>query len=433
MANVIERHISEILRPYPQVRTITKQSYQFTMYYIGKVKYLFHQGTPDLVQAQALSDQKHHCFFGYYNQCPWDNSGRYIVYLKVPFAKRMPKPGESAEICLVDLNNDSGPETIAETKAWCWQQGCMLQWLEDSSGQNIIFNGFQGGEYVSVVSDLYGKIKMVLPLPIYAVSKDGKKAMSLNFSRLHYSSPGYGYTAKPYTMITSPVPENDGIWHMDIKTGKYKLIISLKQIVRDYWVKEFENGSHYFNHLEFNPSGTRFVFFHRWFKRGKRNSRGQDFTRMFTANPDGSDLYLLADHGMVSHFTWKDDIHLLAWAKHPSAGCRYYLFEDQAETVKIVGEGSLTEDGHPTYSPDGRWILTDTYPNAERMRTLILFDTVSSKRIDLGRYLAPFVFDGQIRCDLHPRWSRDGKSVCFDSVHEGMRAVYAVSVEELIS
>jgi len=153
---------------------------------------------------------------------------------------------------------------------------------------------------------------------------------------------------------------------------------------------------------------------------------------MFTVNPDGSDLYLVADREMVSPFTWRDDRDLLAWANHPMAGRRYYLFEDQTQNVEVVGEGVLTEDGHPTYSPDGRWVLTDTYPNAGRIRTLILFDTRISKRYDSARYFAPFRFDGPMRCDLHPRWSPDGRQVCFDSAREGARRVYIMDVAELV-
>jgi hypothetical protein len=37
-----------------------------------------------------------------------------------------------------------------------------------------------------------------------------------------------------------------------------------------------------------------------------------------------------------------------------------------------------------------------------------------------------------IRCDLHPRWGRDGRAVCIDSAHEGARQMYVLDVSGLV-
>jgi hypothetical protein len=66
------------------------------------------------------------------------------------------------------------------------------------------------------------------------------------------------------------------------------------------------------------------------------------------------------------------------------------------------------------------------------MRTLILFHLASGRRIDIGRFYAPPELQGPVRCDLHPRWSRDGKMICFDSAHEGTRQVYVINATEIV-
>jgi Tol biopolymer transport system component len=54
------------------------------------------------------------------------------------------------------------------------------------------------------------------------------------------------------------------------------------------------------------------------------------------------------------------------------------------------------------------------------------------RRVDIGRFYAPKELDGEIRCDLHPRWTRDGKTVSIDSVHEGSRQVYVLDVTPVV-
>ena len=371
-------------------------------------------------------EPKHH-FFGYYDKCPWDSAGRYILALEVDFMNRPPTPEDEAVIGLVDLAEDCRWIPLTKTRAWNWQQGCMLQWLPSAPHRKIIYNDRDNDEFISVVMDIWTGEVSKLPIPIYTVSHDGKFALSLNFSRLQRTRPGYGYPGVPDKWRDEPHPKEDGIYWMSLETGEYYLVISLDQIVKFKPKPSMKGAIHWFNHLLFNPNDSRFVFLHRWTR-----PNGGWFTRMLTANPDGTDLYCIADHDMVSHFDWYDSKRILAWARQYDVGDRFFLFTDLTSEREIVGEGLLTQNGHCSYSPDRRWILTDTYPDCRGMRHLLLYNIERNELIEVGKFFSPPELKGEIRCDLHPRWSRDGKEMCIDSAHEGSRQMYIVDVSRIV-
>ncbi len=370
---------------------------------------------------------RHH-FFGYYDKCPWSANERYLLCLEVGFMDRPPTPHDRATICLIDLKENFEIRRLAYTFAWNWQQGCMLRWLPGKEDRVLMFNDRREGRFVSVFIDLKNEECWMLPTPIYAVSPDGKHALSLNFARLNDTRPGYGYCGLKDPWYDKAAPEEDGIYLVNLRDGSSELIISLGQIARLDPKESFKGAKHWFNHLLFNTKGNRFIFLHRW-KRPGETFR----TRMFTSGLGGEEICCLIDSGLVSHFDWRDENHILVWALVPGKGTGFFIVEDFTGSAIQVGKGLLVRDGHCSFSPDRRWILTDTYPDAEGYRSLLLFDTRTEQLIHIGKFYSPPELKGEIRCDLHPRWSRDGREVCIDSAHEGTRQMYIVDISRLVA
>ena len=81
-------------------------------------------------------------------------------------------------------------------------------------------------------------------------------------------------------------------------------------------------------------------------------------------------------------------------------------------------------DGHPMINPKKKnLVLTDTYPNKFGFQKLIVFDLLKKKIIwqtDL-KFSTHFLF-GE-RCDLHPKWSDDGKKIVVDYAIKNQRLV----------
>jgi hypothetical protein len=376
--------------------------------------------------ARAVTHGPKHHFFAYYDKCPWDKTGRYLLAMEIDFYDRQPNPGEPLTVGMVDLKDNDRYIPLDKTLAWCWQQGTMLQWLNSAPDREIIYNAYEDDRYISIIRDVHGGKTRKLPRPIYAVSQDATQAVTLDFDRLGRTRPGYGYIAGPEKYKDDPAPEMAGLYWMDLKTGQNKQIVSIAQAAAHKPLDTFGRGAHHwFNHLQFNPSGTRFLFLHRWGDPARRWG-----TRLYTAKPDGSDLRLIVDTGMVSHFDWRDDDTILAYANGKDRKAFFFLINALSGDMQAVGKGVLVQDGHCSYSPDRRWILNDTYPDRQHMQTLMLYRPADNKRIDIGRFYQPPKLTGRpFRVDLHPRWNRDGTQVCIDSSHEEpTRQMYVVDV-----
>lgn len=376
----------------------------------------------------AVTSGPEQYWFGYYDKFPWDATGRYLL-TATPTGPTAPLTGgETLRIGLIDLHDGNRLREFDTTAAWCWQQGTMLQWLPHAADRLVIYNRLDDGRFVSVIRDVHTGETRILPRPIYCVSPDGSQALSLNFARLGHTRPGYGYVTLPDPWRNVPTPEDDGIYHLDLRTGESRMLFSIADVARlDHAARPLPGCAVWFNHLLFNTDGSRFIFLLRWM-----NPQNRRITCALTAASDGSDLRVLNDHTMTSHFDWRDRDTLLAWARREDRGQHYYLFNDRTGTVDIMGEELFTTDGHCSYSPDRRWVLTDTYPDAESYRTLILYDIAGNHRIDIGRFYSQPDMKVEVRCDLHPRWSRDGRQVCFDSAHTGERQMYVMDVSGIV-
>ena len=99
---------------------------------------------------RAVTALPGHHSFGYYDKCPWDVSGRYLLALRAPFCDRSPEAEDVATLGLVDLHEGDRCRPFAETRAWNWQQGCMLHWLRApvrrvAGGGGAAWRGVPGG------------------------------------------------------------------------------------------------------------------------------------------------------------------------------------------------------------------------------------------------------------------------------------------------
>ena len=381
------------------------------------------------ISVEPLTTGPGHHWFAYYDKLQFDPSGRYVLGMEVDFEHRSPTPHDDVSIGMIDLQDGNRWTELGRSSAWCWQQGCMLQWLPGSDTR-IIWNDRQGDRFISHLLDTRTGTKRTIPSPIYTLSPDGKTAFATDFARNNDTRPGYGYPGIPDPNYNNLAPDDSGIWRVDLETGTHDLILTLADIVTVPSPHGDVTGAkHWFNHLLVSPDGSRLEFLHRWTVNGSGRR-----TRMLTCAPDGSDVRVVDDCGVTSHFIWLDNHHILAWSRAHSDRGDFCLFDERTGDFKPVGSDLMIVDGHVNCLPQAEWIVNDTYPDKNRTRSLYLYHLPTNQRIDVAGLRAPPEYDGEWRCDLHPRISPDGTKLTVDSAHEGNgRQIYLVDITEIVS
>lgn len=398
-----------------------------------------------------------HYFFGYYNKSNWDSTNRYVLALQVPWADHVVSAELVAGVGYFDTQDGDRFVRLAQTTTWNWQMGAQLQWLDNAPGKTVIYNvrsetpGLRYPGFGSEVRDIETGVSRELPMPVYVVAPNSEWALCVNYRRLWVTHQTIGYADYTPVQALEKFPANDGIYRMSLASGATELVVSYQALRYFHPRDSMANALHWVSHIEINPASNRILFLHRW------TERVADETcflhRLITMNPDGSDLRLLecSDHPLpqlaadfdptavgtfdyekseyqISHPLWQDNRHIIVWGPH-AGQIHYHLYTDELEgEVRVIGEGVLTENGHMSFSPaNPRWLLSDTYPDAQtHERYLFVYDMLTGERTNLGQFYTSPDLSKENRCDLHPRWRRDGQQVCIDSIHLGERRIYII-------
>jgi hypothetical protein len=357
-------------------------------------------------------------FFGYYNNSPCNSRGD-VLFLKVKKERVRGSLTEAASIMV--KRSDREIKEIAVTRSWNWQQGCMLQWFPGSNDL-LLFNDYdiKSDQFISKIVNIEGELIGMFQCPVNCVSKTGKFALSLNYTRLARLRPDYGYFNRKNSAL--PPDNDDGIWYLDLSTGQKNIIISLADLTKLALSPTMHGAIHKVNHIDINPSGTRFMFLHRWI-----GPQGR-LMRLITANPDGTDLQILNGDEMTSHCCWLNDTQILSFCNHKGK-VGYFIFDDLGNEKVHFLENMPLRDGHPSISPDGKWIITDTYPDRARFSNLFLYNLKDGTLQLKASFRQPCRYKKEMRIDLHPKWSFDSQSVFFESGHEGTRRLYEIIID----
>lgn len=411
--------------------------------------------------AFRTSSERYSHFFGYYDKCPLSRDNTKLLSHRVSFDGRAVQDGDVAEVGYFDLAANRFV-VCGETLAWNWQQGSQLQWLPPEYGREIIYNSICDGRFVSTIYNIETGHERTVPFPVYTVHPNGREALGINYERHYWCRPGYNYQNIKNKKWDRPYHEEDGIWRIDLSTGEHHRIVNIVDIINHEPRSGFGFHDHWLEHVQYNPTGSRFMFFHRW------RAGDQDLSRVYSADAnDGSALHMYPDVGFYSHYAWKNDHQLTIWSlserasrknhvlrnvigivdrvpglkaiikavvqrtrpdrtpASPYAGSSLMNYEDRTPRYRVIGEGVLTGNGHQSWFADGEQLLNDTYQMEDGFRHLMTYDTKRHVKSLIGRFFSWYNDSGH-RCDLHPRISLDNRYIVIDSAHASNRQIVVI-------
>ena len=222
-----------------------------------------------LVPVWCITPNEGRCIHRFFDTSPISPSGRYLAVFRLPFEDRQPRPGDSGQVCVVDL--ETGKErVVAETQGWEPQMGANMNW--GGSDHVIFFNDVDASTWQPFAwkLDPLTGARQRMEGTVYHVSPDGRWLISANMTTMRITQPGYGVVApKEYIRRNIGPASDDGFYLTDAQTGKSHLLLSISDIVERARPRVIiENPLQqeiYGFHSKFNHQGNRLMMSLRWF------------------------------------------------------------------------------------------------------------------------------------------------------------------------
>lgn len=392
------------------------------------------------ITAQQITFGPKHHFFGYIGHCrtiPWNGTGRYMLCLETDFQDRMPRGDDVARVMLIDTHHGYAMEKTDESRGWNPQQGSMLYWNPGAPDTQFFFNDRdrETGMIFTVLYDIEQRKRVReyrfddTPVANGGVAQNGGSFLAINYGRMARLRPVTGYPDAFDWTEGVGVPDDDGIFRIDIETGEKVLVCSFRQTIdtlREQGALQPEDDPQvFFNHTLWNREDDRILFL----ARSGWDAPGVRLNGTFTMRPDGSGLTY---HGTVAgHPEWMPDSRILA---EGDEGLRVYDVPTK-QYVGVIGDKEIffSPKGDKALSPEGDWLVHGNrqVSGNEQYHEYVLYHMADgvflrSPRFRRGKYVS-----GDTRLDSAPCWNRDANQVLVPAIaDDGTRNLFVIQVHK---
>jgi hypothetical protein len=375
----------------------------------------------------------------YYCFCPWSPDGRLLLLA------RYDRVDPEAEICVMDTQ--TGRISVAgHSRDWNAHSVAFQQWQGPLN--RIFYVSCDDSGLVLATVNPDGSSEKILPAdefsPEIICSPDGRWAYA-------------GTSLKLLFPNDSVAPRHDkGLLGLNLETGERKMLLSMEQaaaLIPN--AGEAASWHLYAKRIVAHPRLPK-LFCNITNTFWDRDGREPRIRCLIVTGTDGSGPVYVG--GIVHHPNWhpRED-RIVANLTDFNGVMRFGLYRgDGSGLVEYVP--SARGSGHPSYSPDGRWLCTDA--SGPRGNRMILCDPVTGREIVIMEYesggeggYASFkaidsraggetvmdalrkVEEGAVKVwqtQCHPAWSRDGSAILFNADRGQGSQVFMVDVKRAL-
>ena len=362
-------------------------------------------------------------FFGYIGHVqniPWNLSGRYIVALQTSFHDRMPGPNDPANVVLIDTHNGYQTKVVDQSRGWNPQQGTMFYWNPENQETQFFFNDrdLKTGKVFCALYDIE-KNKRIreyrfqdTPIGNGGVAQKGGWFLGLNYARMARLRPVTGYKGAWDWTNEIAHPKDDGLFKVNIQTGKKYLLVSFYQMA-----KELESigqniaTSHLFiNHSLSNREGDRIFFFAR---AGWSGNKGNRINHPFVFDIENNFLRSNRIH-IGGHPEWDYGHRMIGRQKD-----RQILFDtDNQIIVGTLGTSEIFPDpeGDIALAPNGKLFVNGHKDKKKKSNYYTIYNRENGSYVRTEGFNIGHWQSGDLRQDPSPCWNRSSDKILVPGV-----------------
>jgi Tol biopolymer transport system component len=357
-------------------------------------------------EVLQLTNSGERSVHAYYDNPPWCPRTRRITFSSM-------EPGcTEGDIYVMDADG-SNLTYMACSRSMSANDGAMAQWSAD--GKRVYFKDREKGQPLLAWVEVDTGEKGAYPGDLRMLSPVGNRQV------YHSNSSNY-----PDEEVVRG-RENFGVFLQDLETGQSQRIVSIAECLDLHPRRQEIAGWHlYIKHTKWSPDGTRLMFvFTNEIRYAAKYAELPHVKDIYVVNADGSGLKRVGQFG--NHPIWHPNSQeILTNSPYEGRPNNSLVLNHVDRGEQRLATTRMAGSGHPSFSPNARYICVDHVLAGEGYGSLNLVDVETDQ---IEHLVQMRVRDHtHVGTHLHPVWARDGSQILYASDATGTAQLCVINI-----